>query len=100
MRLRTSRLRVGRALDHSPSTFCLSGRESKQAFQTPILGNGKEVNPMVYEIEVTIVRTSMVEAENDDKALRLALEDLRASMPETEIYEEDLKIVSRSESSA
>jgi hypothetical protein len=55
---------------------------------------------MVYEIEVTIVRTSMVEAENEDEALRLALEDLRASIPETEIYEEDLKIVSRSEPSA
>jgi hypothetical protein len=52
---------------------------------------------MLYEIEVTIVRTSMVEAGNDEEALRLALEDLRESMPETEIYKEDLKIVSRSE---
>jgi hypothetical protein len=52
---------------------------------------------VVYEIEVTIVRTSMVEADNDAEALRLALEDLRDSMADTEIYPEDLKIVSRSE---
>jgi hypothetical protein len=55
---------------------------------------------MIYEIEVTIVRTSMVDADTDAEALRLALEDLRANMPETEIYEEDLKIVSRSQASA
>ena len=52
---------------------------------------------MLYEIEVTIVRTAMVEADTDEEALRLALEDLRESMAETEIYPEDLKIVSRSE---
>ena len=52
---------------------------------------------MVYEIEATIVRTSMVEAGNDKEALLLALADLRESMRETEVYEEDLKIVSRSE---
>ena len=51
---------------------------------------------MLYEIEATIVRTSMVEAGNDKEAFRLALADLRASMHETEVYEEDLKIVSRS----
>ncbi len=52
---------------------------------------------VVYEIEVTIVRTALVDADNDAEALRLALEDLRESMAETEIYPEDLKIVSRSE---
>jgi hypothetical protein len=50
---------------------------------------------MIYEIEATIVRTALVEADNDAEALRLALADLRGSMAETEIYEEDLQIVSR-----
>ncbi len=40
---------------------------------------------MMYEIEVTIVRTAMVEADNDEKAMELTLEDLRISLPETEI---------------
>jgi hypothetical protein len=52
---------------------------------------------MIYEIEATILRTALVEADNDEEALQLALEDLRESMAETEVYTEDLKIVSRSE---
>ena len=52
---------------------------------------------MLYEIEATIVRTALVEADNDEDALQLAIADLRETMWETEIYTEDLKIVSRSE---
>ena len=55
---------------------------------------------MLYEIEATIVRTSIVEACNDEEALQLALADLRESIHETEVYEEDLKIVSRSKAEA
>ena len=51
---------------------------------------------MIYEIEAAILRTALVEADNDEEALQLALEDLRESMAETEVYTEDLKIVSRS----
>jgi hypothetical protein len=52
---------------------------------------------VLYEIEATIVRTALVEADNDKDALQLAIADLRETMWETEIYTEDLKIVSRSE---
>jgi hypothetical protein len=52
---------------------------------------------VLYEIEATIVRTALVEADNDKDALQLAIADLRETLWETEIYTEDLKIVSRSE---
>jgi hypothetical protein len=52
---------------------------------------------VLYEIEATIVRTALVEADNDEDALQLAIADLRETLWETEIYTEDLKIVSRSE---
>ena len=47
-----------------------------------------------YEIELTIVRCAFVHASNAKEAKKLAQEDIEESIMETQVFPEDMKIVS------